>query len=239
LVPGEVLTDASIVVLRGDCMHILSDSTNTNQEISRIVAVDNLNRSPFHITRMNGLYPLTKEQLIRLSRLRGEDSLSVANKTTYFHTELGRLGDLVRYFHEAWNHASKTQMLLIVDNQLFIDIPPELTRETILKYFDDYCYGCKLATIRETTKPQLSSTVYTVGELCVLDAHMWEKSDFSGNPPSISIREAPRNVRGRHFRSFPATYPAKGWDLLRHRLLFQISSNAHSHPDYCSRYAGY
>lgn len=187
LVPGTVLTDQSIVVLRDSNMHLLSLSQDTVHCIDSIINTDATHRLPFAIPRSNGLYGLSKDEFVRLTNLRSE--LPLTANSSYFTTDLGRLGDLVRYFHESWNHASKVDMLAIVDNNIFSNIPKSLTREVILKYFDDYCFGCKMATLREKSKPQQSFTVYHTGEYCAMDIHVWERPCFSGHTMSLHARD--------------------------------------------------
>ena len=186
LVPGAVLTDSSIVVLKEDEMFLLSNSTDTVEMISNVIQRDKKYRTPFVVGRNKGLYGLSKQDFLRLTRLRSENIFA---HSTYFTSNLGALGDLVRYFHESWNHASKKDMLSIIDNHLFDNIPEKLTRKAVLKHFDEFCYGCKLATIREKTKPSVSLTVYSAGQCCVLDIHIWEVPCFSGHTMSLHARD--------------------------------------------------
>ena len=44
--------------------------------------------------------------------------------SSYFTVKLDGLGKLVRYWHKTWKHASKKDMILIVANKFFDDIPP-------------------------------------------------------------------------------------------------------------------
>ena len=186
LVPGKVLTDSSIVILKKDEMFLLSDSTQTTSDVCNIISNDVKFRTPFVVRRENGLYGLSKADFTRLTTLRTDNLYS---NSTYFTSNLGKLKDLVRYFHEAWNHASKKDMLSILDNHLFANFPKELTREVVLKYFDDFCHGCKLATIREKPKPSVSFTEYQIGQCCVLDIHDWETPCFSGHTMSMHARD--------------------------------------------------
>ena len=49
--------------------------------------------------------------------------------------ELPRLRDLVRFFHDAWDHPSRELMCKIVDNKMLTGLPDELTSKVIRKYF--------------------------------------------------------------------------------------------------------
>jgi hypothetical protein len=234
LVPPTVLTDTSVVILKDKDMYLLSPSASS--KVSTLITEDATIRTPFKVTRSNGLYGLTRSEFDRLIHISSEPSLLCAN-STYFTTDLGRLGDLVRYFHESWNHASKDDMIAIVENRLFDNIPEKLTRLVIQKYFDDQCYGCKLATMREKTKPQYSFTNYKPGECCVVDIHEWEQPCFSGHTKSLHVRDLGSEaswvflVRGTgdiddHVRNIISMYRSAGYSMKILRADKQIHTAA-------------
>ena len=53
----------------------------------------------------------------------------------YYTAECPRLKDMVRFFHEAWDHPSQDLMCKIIDQQMFLSIPKELTSKVMRKHF--------------------------------------------------------------------------------------------------------
>ena len=73
------------------------------------------------------------------------------NKTalvSYYNTaEFQTDRDLVRFFHEAWDHPSRELMCKIVDSKAFDNLPERLTSTRIRKFFSqgEACPACSMA----------------------------------------------------------------------------------------------
>ena len=61
--------------------------------------------------------------------------------------------ELVRFFHETWNHASMELMISIVKHKLIINIPETLTEKAIRKHFRN-CNACPVGNLQQ--RPALS-----------------------------------------------------------------------------------
>ena len=121
LVPASAITDNAIAVIETDKLHFIANSPEITNALKFII------ESPDHIlttTSQNGLYPLTAEETAKLCNLRQRTQptfdawqQSYAN-TTYFTIKLDKLGELVRYWHETFGHASKQDMLNIIQHKI-------------------------------------------------------------------------------------------------------------------------
>ena len=58
------------------------------------------------------------------------------------------LSDLVRFFHETWNHASVELMCAIVEHKLILNLPPKLTTKVIRKFFPN-CQSCAAGNLQQ------------------------------------------------------------------------------------------
>ncbi len=81
--------------------------------------------------------------------------------------------ELIRYFHEAWNHASKEIMCAIINNKLIDNLPPVLTSKLVNRNFpacDSYPNG-NLAKRADTIAPTtcVTNEVYDKGEVWQVD----------------------------------------------------------------------
>jgi len=61
--------------------------------------------------------------------------------------------ELVRFFHEVWNHASMELMCSIVKNNLILHLPDTLTEKAIRKHFPN-CNACPVGNLQQ--RPTLS-----------------------------------------------------------------------------------
>jgi hypothetical protein len=124
-----------------------------------------------------------------------DDSSSIqpvsASRTTYFTTELTTHSELVRFFHESWNHASESQMCQIVQNQTFDNIPSLLTIDRIHKYFPN-CAACAMGTLSQLPVPTISTTSSSDSLLpneCKLhvDINVFDTKSFDGSKGALTI----------------------------------------------------
>ena len=56
--------------------------------------------------------------------------------------------ELIRFFHETWNHASKELMILIVKHKLIKHLPEALTEKAIGKHFPN-CNSCPMGNLQQ------------------------------------------------------------------------------------------
>ena len=90
--------------------------------------------------------------------------------------ELPRLRDLVRFFHEAWDHPSCDLMCNIVTDQMFTSIPKELTPKVVKKYFP-VCEACPAGNMSQRDIPrEASDREFVPGEEFQIDIKIWANS---------------------------------------------------------------
>jgi len=85
-----------------------------------------------------------------------------ANSSYYSNVpsvHLDSLKELVRYFHEAWNHASSELMCLIIKHQLILNLPPQLTEKVVRKYHPN-CNACPAGNLQRRPFMSLPVTRY-------------------------------------------------------------------------------
>ena len=81
---------------------------------------------------------------------------NIAMASYYQSAESPTLRDMVRFFHEAWDHPSRELMIHIVDNKIFTNIPIDLTSTVIRKYFP-HCEACPAGNMAQRPIPRTSS----------------------------------------------------------------------------------
>lgn len=87
----------------------------------------------------------------------------------YASQEFKTLQELVQYFHEAWNHASKETMIQAVQRETFRGLPAELTPAALRKHYP-LCAACHTASMSRKPLPRESVTSYGIGEVWEVDA---------------------------------------------------------------------
>ena len=105
----------------------------------------------------------------------------------YYHctTEHPRLRDLVRFFHEAWDHPSRELMCKIVDNKMLASLPKELTSKVIRKFFPQ-CEACPAANMSQKPIPrEASDREYVTGEELMVDIKV-----FANNSKALKHKRA-------------------------------------------------
>jgi len=74
-------------------------------------------------------------------------------KSVYYQTaEFQELKDMVRFFHEAWDHPSRELMIWIVKNNVYANLPAALTGTVIRKHFPP-CEACPAANMAQRPRP--------------------------------------------------------------------------------------
>ena len=190
LVPASVFADNTVAIFAGDRLHILPADLSTVQAVASIInTAESTNSTLLNIARVNGLYAIDISQLRTLCQTRAfqesHDQAVARVNSSYFTVKLDNLGELVRYWHLAWKHASKRDMVRIVKYKVFDDIPKELTVKVINKHFDDHCMGCKRSTMSQKPLPPSSDRVYEAGECVAIDIKHWEECDLSSHRYSL------------------------------------------------------
>ena len=74
----------------------------------------------------------------------------------YYTADLPRYRDIVRFFHEAWDHPSEELMCRIVNDKVFDNIPKELTAKVIRKHFPQ-CEACPAGNMAQRDIPREAS----------------------------------------------------------------------------------
>ena len=99
--------------------------------------------------------------------------------------ELPRYRDLVRFFHEAWDHPSCDLMCKIVNQKLFTSMPKELTAKIIRKYFPS-CEACPAGNMAQRDIPRTASDrEYQPGEEFQCDIKV-----FANNSKALKHKRA-------------------------------------------------
>jgi len=77
--------------------------------------------------------------------------------------------ELIRYFHEAWNHSSKEIMCAIINNQLIDNLPKALTAKLVNRHFPacDSCPHGNLAKRGDIIAPPdyVADEIFDKGEV--------------------------------------------------------------------------
>ena len=71
-----------------------------------------------------------------------------AHAAYYQTAEFPNLDDMVRFFHETWDHPSKDFIIHIVGNKLFDNIPAKLTAKVIRKHYPQ-CVACRAGNMAQ------------------------------------------------------------------------------------------
>ena len=188
-----VLVDTELIVipLANPCSSIIKDAILHEQHsYSSTSTVAPLTQ----ISRKNGLYPLSREQFFDLCIEKEPNGPILESPTvllsTYYTVRFGPNSDLVRFWHEALGHPSKTSMKSDVRHGIYEGIPPALSEACIEKYFNDDCEACIKATMSQHSSPQVASPPdFSKGEICSLDIGHWTEKDFAGNTYSIHAKD--------------------------------------------------
>ena len=93
--------------------------------------------------------------------------------------------DLVRFFHEAWDHPSRELMIKIVDSKAFDNIPVDLTSKRIRKHFP-HCEACPANNMAQKPIPrEASDRVIAPGEEFQVDIKV-----FANNSKALKHKRA-------------------------------------------------
>ena len=187
LIPTSAVTDNFLGVISDKGIHLVPKSVAIDKSAllgDLLISNPESASDIIFIPVEKGLYPVTLNQLraicgkpektgLRDLRAHCTEPESVSSHavahSSYFTTKLDTLGEIVYFWHCAWNHLSKKQMIAVVKHKLFEDIPAALTVSAIRKHFKDNCPSCSKATMSQKPLPRVSERIYTVGECCSLD----------------------------------------------------------------------
>jgi len=117
-------------------------------------------------------------------KIRGEGSSGrkniEINSSSYFGVENSKLRDEVLLWHINLDHASKKSLISNVENNIYENIPKNLTTENINKHLPP-CPSCPFGNMRAKPLPTASSSTYAPGECAVGDIKHMEEPDIYGN----------------------------------------------------------
>ena len=115
-----------------------------------------------------------------------------ANASYYSTAELPTLPNLVRFFHETWDHSSKELMCKVIRDNLIDNIPKELTETVVRKHFP-HCEACPAANMSQVPRPHTSSdhTDFYPGQELQLDIKY-----FATTAPDKKAKRAFGNYTG-------------------------------------------
>jgi hypothetical protein len=154
-----------------------SDEINNLIDKLLLVAKQN-NLVTIKAKQSNGLYKSTFQNLstvnndlqVQMMKKHNSDDCCVTNAAYYQTAVLKNQTEIVKFFHESWNHASMETMIQMVKNNMLNNIPRDLTEATIRKYFPQ-CTACPIGNMSK--RPMLTeketSYVYELGEQMIMD----------------------------------------------------------------------
>ena len=94
----------------------------------------------------------------------------------YYTADLPRYRDIVRFFHEAWDHPSEELMCRIVNDKVLDSIPKELTAKVNWKHFPQ-CEACPAGNMAQRDVPRTASDrVILPGEEFQVDIKVFANS---------------------------------------------------------------
>jgi hypothetical protein len=164
LLCSEFFTDQKCAVLvLDDRLYCLKLNSTVLQQLSDVVKESQLNgQLLLNILRENGLYA-TSEKAIRKAFNKSKKSLNT-NKTymqsnaSYFTAKLSDVEELVRFWHVNLGHASKSNMITIIENNLIDGLGDEVTVAQVAKHFPD-CADCGHGNMAQKRHPKSSDPV--------------------------------------------------------------------------------
>jgi hypothetical protein len=100
--------------------------------------------------------------------------------SSYFTVNNSKLADEMLFWHKNWNHISKKDMISVVKERIYKNMPKSLTVENINNHLP-ICESCPMGNMRAKPVPQKSMRVYGPGEYCVGDTKYMTEPDINGN----------------------------------------------------------
>jgi hypothetical protein len=140
------------------------------------------------ISRENGLYATT-EKAIRKAFNKSKTSSSsndplLQSNASFFTAKLSDVEELVRFWHINLGHASKRNMITIVENKLIDGLGDEITAAQIAKHFPE-CADCVHGNMAQKRHPKSADRVYKIGETLAIDV-LEAGSEFKGTEATSS-----------------------------------------------------
>ena len=147
-------------------------------------------------TNIGGLYKTSYNQLKSLQHVHKQHTPHYCGIARYFTTEFKSLKELVTYFHHAWGHMSKSDMVTAIKNGLYKNIPEELTVTAVNKHFP-LCVACTKGNLTMVPAVHQASPKNTaIGEEWEVDIKgPWTGADgkqvltFSGCSYTLTFRD--------------------------------------------------
>jgi hypothetical protein len=178
-----MLSDDRVTIIRNDELIILKDDIEIKEKLREIEKISKKRKLLVaRVERENGVYPMTDDQVLRVCTSDKIDSVGecLNCNATYFTVENSKLSDEMLFWHKNWDHASKKQMISIVENKIFKNIPKNLTVENINKHLP-VCISCPFGNMRAKSIPVSSETTYAPGDCAVGDIKHMDEPDIDGN----------------------------------------------------------
>jgi len=149
------------ILLNGDVVNGLYICGMDDIDKSNIQNNCNLRYNNSHSTT-NGIY--TDMDMSIVNHIKRVNASYYSNVPS---VHLDSIKELVRYFHEAWNHASVELMCLIIKHKLILNLPKQLTEKSVRKHFPN-CNACPAGNLQK--RPFLSVPVFR----SLLPGEEWE-----------------------------------------------------------------
>ena len=142
LLCSEFFTDQNCAVLAiDDRLYVLKLGQSVISQLVKVIETSTLDGTLLlNILRGNGLYSTT-EKVIRKAFNKSKRTATLAANSSFFTAKLSDVEELVRFWHVNLGHASKKNMITIVQNNLIDGLGDEITVDQIAKHFPD-CADC-------------------------------------------------------------------------------------------------
>ena len=144
-------TDCKIIKLDNKIDNLLRNITTTAEQ-NNLVLVNGKEENGIYKCLFNDLGKNKQPKSFKLTN--ATDKFAGASYYTNVPSaRVDSIKELVRFFHETWNHASMELMISIVKHKLIINIPETLTEKAIRKHFPN-CNACPVGNLQQ--RPALS-----------------------------------------------------------------------------------
>ena len=190
-----------------DSLISVSQATNLNNSCFIFLkdVAFNICLNPSIVNLLNQIHALAVEQkLILCTAKLTTDNLYAVNATTtdtttsplfaaatYYQTaKFDTVAEIVRYFHETWSHCSMDLMIQIIKNNIFTNLPPNLTETAVRKYFP----VCPACTSGNMTRKSYSSESILKRDLLPGEELVMDIKIIADNKYNISKKSFNHNV---------------------------------------------
>ena len=174
LLCSEFFTNQHCAVLAiEDSLYVLKLDSSVLNALSGLIANSELTGDMLlNIQRCNGLYATSEKAIRKAFKKAKSDKASprhdLSANASYFTAKLSDVEEIVKFWHVNLGHASKENMMTIVENNLIDGLGDEVTVAQISKYFPE-CADCIHGNMAQKRHPKQANRVYEIGKTLAID----------------------------------------------------------------------